>query len=634
MYTDPLSIIQQKIIGDGNVIGDDNIVNVTKQIQIDLNLTFSTDDLQHLIPAIKDLEIPEEADQSSACKWYYPSEEGSIAPIRAKGVTDNKKFYAADKEGWVYCLCLHSGQEVEMWERPKLPDSIEGGMVLADLQQGQQVLLVPCCDGNLYLLDPTKGKIIDRYQTNGKLKSAPLVTPGSLYLGCTVRKDWGGVVALRLRDGSLIGKWNAPSKKGVRGTPSVVRGMLYFAILDWNGETVFQSDAQRDNVARLIFQTQGMISASPVVDKDRRRIYLACEDNFVYAINFTGRKVWKQRLKHPTRCTGTIDDNRFYIGDEGGCLYALDLDRRGDWLWSWTPDTNGAITATPVICNEAVFFGSRDGNVYSIDSSTGDLLGEFATEGKIIRALLATDDDIIIVGCDQGNRGILYALHWHLGELTRAAQHLEAHKKWIQAAALWMKKGNQLNAVRCYQESKRYKLAALVAEHYSSYKDAAVNYELSAAKAERIDEQAELYWRASENWAKLKRIPEARRCLREKARVQNAPFLNLTLENHIYHVKAEKDIVMQFKVENGGFSSAREISVHVIGDVWEKCKGSMLGILERGESRSVKVRGIVPTTKGKSGGRAEIEAYVSYGDKYGNLHKSVSNHIEFQVSAG
>ncbi len=70
-------------------------------------------------------------------------------------------------------------------------------------------------------------------------------------------------------------------------------------------------------------------------------------------------------------------------------------------LWNFT--TMKAVVSSPAVANGAVFVGCRDGAVYSINSSTGELLWYYYSDGSEINSSPAIYNNSIYVGSDNGN---------------------------------------------------------------------------------------------------------------------------------------------------------------------------------------------------------------------------------------
>ena len=77
-----------------------------------------------------------------------------------------------------------------------------------------------------------------------------------------------------------------------------------------------------------------------------------------------------------------------------------------DQDWSFT--TGGGVQSSPAVANGSVYVGSNDGNVYSLDASTGAQQWSFATGGPVLSAPTevgagGAQGAVVYVGSDDGN---------------------------------------------------------------------------------------------------------------------------------------------------------------------------------------------------------------------------------------
>lgn len=100
-----------------------------------------------------------------------------------------------------------------------------------------------------------------------------------------------------------------------------------------------------------------------------------------------------------------LDESRglVVVGSEDGNLYGLNS-RTGEERWRFTAEDK--IWSTPVIADGRVFFGSHDHNVYSIDAETGVERWRFTTGGTVLAQPLVSRGMVLIGSFDRK----LYAL--------------------------------------------------------------------------------------------------------------------------------------------------------------------------------------------------------------------------------
>ena len=165
------------------------------------------------------------------------------------------------------------------------------------------------------------------------------------------------------------------------------------------------------------FPTGNRIVASPVVHGNV--IYFGSDDGNVYAVEAeSGEQVWKATTRGPVPSTPAIADGVVYVGSYDGKFYALDA-QSGATKWKFATEGERRFEAkglhgmqpksqtiadpfdiflsSPVVADGAVYFGSGDGHVYSLDASSGALRWKFKT-GDVVHASPALANGVVFVG--------------------------------------------------------------------------------------------------------------------------------------------------------------------------------------------------------------------------------------------
>ena len=148
-------------------------------------------------------------------------------------------------------------------------------------------------------------------------------------------------------------------------------------------------------------------------------IYFGGDDGNVYAVDAaTGRQIWKRATNGPVPATPAIADGMVYIGSYDGKFYALNA-QTGALKWKFATNVSAGskqkglhglqpkdqtiadpfdiFLSSPVVANGAVYFGSGDGNLYALDSTTGDLRWKFKT-GDVVHASPALAEGVVFFG--------------------------------------------------------------------------------------------------------------------------------------------------------------------------------------------------------------------------------------------
>jgi outer membrane protein assembly factor BamB len=165
------------------------------------------------------------------------------------------------------------------------------------------------------------------------------------------------------------------------------------------------------------FPTGDRIVSSPVIQD--KTLYFGGDDGNVYAVDAeTGRQVWKRATGGPVPSTPAVADGIVYVGSYDGKFYALDA-HTGAMKWKFTTDGERRFEAkglhgmqpknqtiadafdiflsSPTVVQDAVYFGSGDGNLYALDTATGELRWKFKT-GDVVHASPAFANGVLFFG--------------------------------------------------------------------------------------------------------------------------------------------------------------------------------------------------------------------------------------------
>jgi outer membrane protein assembly factor BamB len=190
------------------------------------------------------------------------------------------------------------------------------------------------------------------------------------------------------------------------------------------GDQVFAGSADGNLYAldlkgslRWSYATEAAIWGSPVSDGEV--IYVASMDHYIYALDpQTGDLIWKtedlggQLVAKPALSSSGV----LYIGafgsrtdnvERSSRLVAVDSGN-GQILWS-TP-TRGWVWSTPVLKEDALYFGDNEGFVYALNAQTGDVLWQVQPDTSAKRAIIGAPvilADQLYVGSKAGLLHIL-----------------------------------------------------------------------------------------------------------------------------------------------------------------------------------------------------------------------------------
>ncbi len=205
-----------------------------------------------------------------------------------------------------------------------------------------------------------------QWPLQGQCYAAPLVEASEVY----VVTQAGEVVAGDSRTGKQLWRKQFP-------------GQSFVAAAACNGKSLFVA-SQQGSVLSLDRMTGKELWRQSLVEDSfeapltvaRDLLLVPSAGGTVYCLaQSDGSTVWSHpgNLKYNTRAA--VQDDRVYVGGWSNNFFCLTLDG-GKPLWRFSPG-RGAIVRDAVVEGNFVYFPSRDGHVYALQTSTGRLLWRF-----------------------------------------------------------------------------------------------------------------------------------------------------------------------------------------------------------------------------------------------------------------
>jgi outer membrane protein assembly factor BamB/tRNA A-37 threonylcarbamoyl transferase component Bud32 len=106
--------------------------------------------------------------------------------------------------------------------------------------------------------------------------------------------------------------------------------------------------------------------------------------------------LWSFSCQDEIRCTPAVSENAVYFGSYDNTLYSLEADT-GKERWRYA--TDGGVVSSPCVWNETVFFGSEDQILYAVYTRTGRIVWTCPTDGRI-RSSPKQEYDHVFFGSD------------------------------------------------------------------------------------------------------------------------------------------------------------------------------------------------------------------------------------------
>ena len=314
----------------------------------------------------------------------------------------------------------------------EMPPAVSQGRVVFGTHEGLVIAASLGHGGRLWATD-----------IGGCIASSPAVRAGIVYIGwsgaapCRPGKgSTGGIVALSLRSGSVLWRFNAGN---VEASPAVVDDRLFFS--GFRSRTDSRVYAMRLGPRRHIVWSHPIaskIASSPALIG--RTLFVTAYNRRVYSFD-----AWSGRLKWETTAfsedaqvrvllgvrslvsrrswseggyyaTPAVAYGRLYVGVIDGVFSAFDA-RTGEHRWSRPLD--GAIYGSAAVWNERVFVGTTDGAFYALSAGDGRVLWKRDLDGKILGSPTVTNGRVY-VSTTARETVVLYArtgaLDWRFGD--------------------------------------------------------------------------------------------------------------------------------------------------------------------------------------------------------------------------
>lgn len=229
------------------------------------------------------------------------------------------------------------------------------------------------------------------FQCEDEIRGTPLYLEGMLYTGCYDNN----LYALDAANGEF--RWKYATNGGIVSRPAAAEDNIYFGSED---KYLYAVNARTGKMV-WIYQTEGRIRSSGRIADGH--IFIGSDDKYIHAVNQnSGRKAWSYEVGDDVRSTPFIVNDLIYIGTEGGELLCIDF--RGQVKWRFR--AKRAITSSPWVQDNVVFFNSMDGFMYALDAKSGWLVWRFRM-GKASIVSPYVSDALIFTGSADGH---LYAV--------------------------------------------------------------------------------------------------------------------------------------------------------------------------------------------------------------------------------
>jgi outer membrane protein assembly factor BamB/Icc-related predicted phosphoesterase len=280
------------------------------------------------------------------------------------------------------------------------------GSVYSSAETAEQKVVVGSSDGNIYCLDALTGILTWKVAAGNAVVASPTIHDGVVYIGGSD----GIFRALQLSSGALI--WSFTGVEGfVESKPLIDEGKVIFGAWDTylyaldlrNGSLVWKWSNGKDG--RLLSPA----ACIPVASSGK--IFIVAPDRYMTALDArTGQALWRSGTYRVREMIGISEDrSRVYVRLMNDSVLAFSAASATPKLvWSTNCDYGYDIDPSmPVEKNGFVFFGTKNGLVYSLNAMTGNIRWRFKFGNTIINTVRPLSDREVLVTSMDGKIALI-----------------------------------------------------------------------------------------------------------------------------------------------------------------------------------------------------------------------------------
>ena len=221
-------------------------------------------------------------------------------------------------------------------------------------------------DGHLYGVNED-GKVKFDKKLGDELRTSPIVVDNTIYVGST-----GGKMYSIDTDESK--NWEFTTGDEILSSPAYVNKTIIFGSNDGSVYCLKKSDGDLEWKVDL----NDKVISSPTVDGHDNNVFIGSDEGNMTCLDVRdGTVKWSHSTGDKVQSTAAIKDNLVAFGSNNGYLYVLNK-YTGAEEFTYNPGTilfNSAITSSPVINGNSLFFGDDSGNVYSLNINKYEVPG-------------------------------------------------------------------------------------------------------------------------------------------------------------------------------------------------------------------------------------------------------------------
>jgi outer membrane protein assembly factor BamB len=249
-------------------------------------------------------------------------------------------------------------------------------------------------------------KVAWKFQSQAAIRGAVAIQNESLFFGNSA----GMIYCLNKNSGKVIWTFQADggisSKPAIEGSTAIFsdRDKLIYALNASTGKLLWKFETQSFPPHKWGYDYYG---SSPTISAGK--VFVGSGDQNIYALNLKdGKLVWKFHTGNKVRATPRVDKDNLYVPSFDGFVYVLNP---ANGALKWKFETEGvkldseksgwdrcSINSYPAVKDSLMVFGSRDGNVYCVNTISKKAKWKFTYGPSWCLASAAIDENTAFIG--------------------------------------------------------------------------------------------------------------------------------------------------------------------------------------------------------------------------------------------
>jgi len=312
--------------------------------------------------------------QNVKSEWEF----NSGYTIGSSAIVKDNSVFVGDASGYFYSLSLSDGSI--SWKY-KTQNSIYSTPAVK-----RNYVVFGSADSSIYCLNTNDGSFIWEYKTNAAVLGSPIVDEGIVFIGGSDRI----FRALDLENGKLL--WEFKGLNGfVETKPAFYDNKILFGAWD---EHFYCLDAK---TGELNWKWKGDHTGTfyspaacwPVVSEGI--VFFAAPDRKLTAIDIvTGNQLWRSGKYKVRETVGLSEDGeKLFIRTMADTILALPVsDKLEEPLWITNCGFGYDISSSQIVEKDGtLFYPTKNGMIYSLDSETGKILWQHKSTNGLINSI-------------------------------------------------------------------------------------------------------------------------------------------------------------------------------------------------------------------------------------------------------